>query len=197
MCASVWGRCALPSVSVISSATPNTNSHWRGSLPHPDATSAPNNACRRGAPFSSAYVAVAGTRAPRAPRRRRRTRCSPSPRSAIRADGRNANARGRSCRGTGSAGPGAPHGIAKATANGLWSSECWAKPRGINRDLVGDRAERCQHARAAHHQAGVLVSSHHAQRGAFLHILNMPEGVAAALQRPVRRSRVQHGADGY
>ena len=50
-------------------------------------------------------IAVAGTPAPTAPARRRRTRRNPSPRSASRADGRNASARDRSCRGTGSAGP--------------------------------------------------------------------------------------------
>ena len=73
------------------------------------------------------HVAVQEHALPRHLAHRRRTRCSPSPRSASRADGRNASARGRSCRGRGSAGRGAPHGIAKATANGLWSSECWPR----------------------------------------------------------------------
>ena len=55
-----------------------------------------------------------------------------------------------------------------------------AEARRIHRDLVGDRAERRQHARAAHHQAAAGFLDH-AQRGAFLQVEHAGD-VAAALQ---------------
>ena len=55
-----------------------------------------------------------------------------------------------------------------------------SKPRRIHRDLVGERAKRRQHARAAHHDAGTGFA-HHAQRRAFLQVEHA-RWIAAALQ---------------
>ena len=85
-------------------------------------------------------IAVAGTPAPTAPARRRRTRRNPSPRSASRADGRNASARDRSCRGTGICSPGVPQGMAKFERERAVVLGVPAEARRIDRDLVGERA---------------------------------------------------------
>ena len=55
-----------------------------------------------------------------------------------------------------------------------------AEPRRIDRDLVGERAERRQHARAAHDDAAAGLADR-LQRGAFLQVV-VPDDIAAALQ---------------
>ena len=73
-----------------------------------------------------------------------------------------------------------PQGMAKLSANGLCASVCRAEARRIDRDLVGERPQRRQHARAAHDDPGVGLA-HHLQRGAFLQVEHAGD-IAAALQ---------------
>ena len=76
--------------------------------------------------------------------------------------------------------PGVPQGMAKFSAKGLCGSVHLRQARRVDGDLVGDRAQRGQHARPAHDHAGVGLA-HHVERGALLQVEDARHR-AAALQ---------------
>ena len=99
-----------------------------------------------GGAVQQADIAVHEHPLPRHVAHRRRTRCSPSPRSASRADDRNASVRDRNCRGTGSAAPACRTGWRRRPRTGC-GPRCAARAA-ANRPRSRRRAARASPARA-------------------------------------------------